>query len=179
MIDRRLFLTTAIAASAPARSSKATRQESLIHNSVPSSMPGNVRRRLHHQQHDRTTSFGTPYSIKFLWRKAECRAFVSVQREHRHCALAHFRTHAETPTACSVEGVDEWDTPDGHTIKAPMLALEFRGDLISGWRLCRPRRGRRSEARSVSPRRPKSTNVAKSGVIAAARRQTSRGQDHA
>ncbi len=44
-------------------------------------------------------------------------------------------THAETADRLFVEGVDEYDTPDGKTIIAPYAGIiEFRGDKISGWR---------------------------------------------
>ena len=44
-------------------------------------------------------------------------------------------THAETADRLFVEGVDEYDTPEGKTIIAPYAGvIEFRGDKISGWR---------------------------------------------
>jgi ketosteroid isomerase-like protein len=44
-------------------------------------------------------------------------------------------THAETADRLFVEGVDEYDTPNGKTIIAPYCGvIEFRGDKISGWR---------------------------------------------
>ncbi|MBO6764300.1 nuclear transport factor 2 family protein [Maricaulis sp.] len=42
---------------------------------------------------------------------------------------------AETEDALFVEGVDEFDTADGHHAVVPYMGiLEFDGDLISGWR---------------------------------------------
>lgn len=43
--------------------------------------------------------------------------------------------YAESGDRLFVEGVDEYSTPDGRTVLAPYAGvLEFRGDLISGWR---------------------------------------------
>jgi limonene-1,2-epoxide hydrolase len=43
--------------------------------------------------------------------------------------------HAESGDRLFVEGVDEYVAKDGATIAAPYAAvLEFRGDLICGWR---------------------------------------------
>ena len=42
---------------------------------------------------------------------------------------------AETEDALFVEGVDEFDTADGHHAVVPYMGiLEFDGDLITGWR---------------------------------------------
>ena len=42
---------------------------------------------------------------------------------------------AETEDALFVEGVDAFDTADGHHAVVPYMGiLEFDGDLISGWR---------------------------------------------
>lgn len=43
--------------------------------------------------------------------------------------------HAETADRLFVEGVDEYDDVAGRTITAPYVGvIEFRGNLISGWR---------------------------------------------
>lgn len=43
--------------------------------------------------------------------------------------------HAETADRLFVEGVDEYDDVSGKTITAPYVGvIEFRGDLIVGWR---------------------------------------------
>ena len=43
--------------------------------------------------------------------------------------------HAETDDRLFVEGVDEYRTADGTRVAAPYAGvLEFRGDLIVGWR---------------------------------------------
>lgn len=43
--------------------------------------------------------------------------------------------HAETADRLFVEGVDEYDDVAGRTITAPYMGvIEFRGDLIVGWR---------------------------------------------
>jgi len=43
--------------------------------------------------------------------------------------------YAENDTMLFVEGVDEFDTPDGKTVVIPYMGvIEFRGDLICGWR---------------------------------------------
>lgn len=43
--------------------------------------------------------------------------------------------YAETDTALFVEGVDEFETPDGTTVTIPYMGvLDFDGDLIVGWR---------------------------------------------
>ncbi|MEL6364446.1 MAG: nuclear transport factor 2 family protein [Pseudomonadota bacterium] len=43
--------------------------------------------------------------------------------------------YAENGDTLFVEGVDEFDTPDGKTVVIPYAGvIEFRGDLICGWR---------------------------------------------
>ncbi len=67
--------------------------------------------------------------------KAECRAFIEKFGANIGAVRWRIFEHAETADRLFAEGVDEYDTLDGHTIKAPYAGIiEFRGDLISGWR---------------------------------------------
>ena len=67
--------------------------------------------------------------------KAEARAFID--RFGREIGEVRWRifTHAETADRLFVEGVDEYTTTSGIDVAAPYAGvIEFRGDLISGWR---------------------------------------------
>jgi limonene-1,2-epoxide hydrolase len=67
--------------------------------------------------------------------KAEARAFID--RFGANIGEVRWRIfhHAETADRLFVEGVDEYSTRDGRSVAAPYAGvIEFRGDLISGWR---------------------------------------------
>jgi len=67
--------------------------------------------------------------------KAEARAFI--ERFGKGIAMVRWRifAHAETADRLFLEGVDEYTTIDGVDVAAPYAGvIEFRGDLISGWR---------------------------------------------
>ena len=67
--------------------------------------------------------------------KAEARAFLGKFAPGVGAVRWRIFTHAETADRLFVEGVDEYDTPDGKTVVAPYAGvIEFRGDKISGWR---------------------------------------------
>lgn len=139
MIDRRLFLATSIAVSAmpfPALS-KAT--------------PMNKRFKQFSAVIDAWKRKDVDYIINAMtddvvWHyaaaiappargKAECRAFIAKFGANIGAVRWRIFEHSETADRLFVEGVDEYDSLDGHTIKAPYAGvIEFRGDLISGWR---------------------------------------------
>ena len=67
--------------------------------------------------------------------KGEARAFID--RFGATIATVRWRifAHAETADRLFVEGVDEYTSTDGIDVAAPYAGvIEFRGDLISGWR---------------------------------------------
>jgi len=67
--------------------------------------------------------------------KAEARKFLAAFGPGVGAVRWRIFTHAETADRLFVEGVDEYDTPDGITILAPYCGvIDFRGDKISGWR---------------------------------------------
>lgn len=67
--------------------------------------------------------------------KAEARKFLAGFAPGVGAVRWRIFTHAETADRLFVEGVDEYDTPDGKTVVAPYCGvIEFRGDKISGWR---------------------------------------------
>jgi limonene-1,2-epoxide hydrolase len=67
--------------------------------------------------------------------KAEARKFLAAFGPGVGAVRWRIFTHAETADRLFVEGVDEYDTPNGKTIIAPYCGvIEFRGDKISGWR---------------------------------------------
>lgn len=67
--------------------------------------------------------------------KDKCRAFVT--RFGAQLAEIRWRifAHAETADRLFVEGVDEYTTVAGIDVAVPYAGvIDFRGDLISGWR---------------------------------------------
>ncbi len=67
--------------------------------------------------------------------KAEAKQFLARFAPGVGAVRWRIFTHAETADRLFVEGVDEYDTPDGKTVIAPYCGvIEFRGDKISGWR---------------------------------------------
>jgi limonene-1,2-epoxide hydrolase len=67
--------------------------------------------------------------------KAGAREFLTAYKAKvRNPNWRMFRI-AESEDALFVEGVDEFDTADGHHVVIPYMGiLEFEGDLICGWR---------------------------------------------
>ncbi len=67
--------------------------------------------------------------------KAAARAFVDQFGANIGEVRWRIFHHAEVGDRLFVEGVDEYTTKDGIAIAAPYAGvIEFRGDLISGWR---------------------------------------------
>lgn len=139
MIDRRLFLTTAIAASAlpvPALS-KATAMN-MRFKQFSAVIDAWKRKDVDFIINSMTDDIVWHYAAAIAppaRGKAECRAFISKFGANIGTVRWRIFEHAETADRLFAEGVDEYDTLDGHTVKAPYAGIiEFRGDLISGWR---------------------------------------------
>ncbi|MES2290364.1 MAG: nuclear transport factor 2 family protein [Pseudomonadota bacterium] len=139
MIDRRLFLGTAIAASAlpfPANSkatvmNKRFKQFSAVIDAWKRKDKDFI---INSMTDDIVWHFAAAIAPPARG-KAECRAFIDKFGAGIGAVRWRIFEHAETADRLFVEGVDEYDSTDGHTIKAPYAGvIEFRGDLISGWR---------------------------------------------
>jgi limonene-1,2-epoxide hydrolase len=139
MIDRRQFVATAIAASTlpiPA-TSKATAMDKRF-KQFSAVIDAWKRKDVDFIINSMTDDIVWHYAAAIAppaRGKAECRAFI--QKFGANIGAVRWRIfeHAETADRLFAEGVDEYDSLDGHTIKAPYAGIiEFRGDLISGWR---------------------------------------------
>jgi limonene-1,2-epoxide hydrolase len=139
MIDRRQFVATAIAASTlpiPANS-KATAMDKRF-KQFSAVIDAWKRKDVDFIINSMTDDIVWHYAAAIAppaRGKAECRAFI--QKFGANIGAVRWRIfeHAETADRLFAEGVDEYDSLDGHTIKAPYAGIiEFRGDLISGWR---------------------------------------------
>ncbi|MCG8442784.1 MAG: nuclear transport factor 2 family protein [Caulobacterales bacterium] len=63
------------------------------------------------------------------------RAFLTAFRERVRNPRWRIFAYAENDDALFIEGVDEFDTPDGNVVQVPYMGvLEFRGDKICRWR---------------------------------------------
>ena len=139
MIDRRLFLATAIAASTlalPAHSkatvmNKRFKQFSAV---IDAWKHKNVDFIIDSMTDDVIWHFAAAIAPPARG-KVACRAFIDTFGANVGAVRWRIFEHSETADRLFVEGVDEYDSLDGHTIKAPYAGvIEFRGDLISGWR---------------------------------------------
>ena len=139
MIDRRLFVATAIAASAlpiPANS-KATAMDKRF-KQFSAVIDAWKRKDVDFIINSMTDDIVWHYAAAIAppaRGKAECRAFIEKFGANIGAVRWRIFEHAETADRLFAEGVDEYDSLDGHTIKAPYAGIiEFRDDLISGWR---------------------------------------------
>lgn len=67
--------------------------------------------------------------------KAAARKLLQRFQADMHGIQWRIFAHAETGDRLFIEGVDDYRTTDGHRVAAPYAGvLEFRGDLIVGWR---------------------------------------------
>lgn len=139
MIDRRLFLATALAASAvplPANS-KVTAMNKRF-NQFSAIIKAWKRKDVDFIIASMTDDIVWHYAAAMAppaRGKAECRAILDRLGAGIGAVRWRIFEHAETANRLFVEGVDEYDALTGHTIKAPYAGvIEFRGDLICGWR---------------------------------------------
>lgn len=139
MIDRRLFLTTAVAASVlpTVAHSKVTVMNKRF-NQFSAVIDAWKRKDVDFIINSMTDDIVWHYAAAIAppaRGKAECRAFIAKFGANIGAVRWRIFEHAETADRLFAEGVDEYDSLDGHTIKAPYAGIiEFRGDLISGWR---------------------------------------------
>jgi limonene-1,2-epoxide hydrolase len=139
MIDRRLFLATAVSASALPY--QAYSKESVMNPRFKqfSAVIDAWKRKdvdfiLNHMADDIVWHYAAAIAPPARG-KAECRAFIDTFGANIGAVRWRIFEHSETADRLFVEGVDEYDSLDGHTIKAPYAGvIEFRGDLITGWR---------------------------------------------
>ena len=67
--------------------------------------------------------------------KAAARKLLERFQADMHGIQWRIFTHAEAGDRLFIEGVDDYRTTEGHRVAAPYAGvLEFRGDLITGWR---------------------------------------------
>ncbi|MFN3585358.1 nuclear transport factor 2 family protein [Phenylobacterium sp.] len=67
--------------------------------------------------------------------KAAARKLLDRFLADMHGVAWRIFAHAETADRLFVEGVDDYRTPEGHRVATPYAGvLDFRGDLIVGWR---------------------------------------------
>ena len=67
--------------------------------------------------------------------KAAARKLLNNFQRDMHGIRWRIFAHAEAGDRLFIEGVDDYRTTDGHRVAAPYSGvLEFRGDLIVGWR---------------------------------------------
>ena len=67
--------------------------------------------------------------------KATARKLLNRFHGEMHAIQWRIFAHAESGDRLFVEGVDDYQTRDGHRVATPYAGvLEFRGDLIIGWR---------------------------------------------
>ncbi len=139
MIDRRFFVKTALAASALPRSanSKVTAMNKRF-NQFSAVVNAWRRKDIGFIMDSMTDDIVWHYAAAMTppaRGKAECRAFIDKFGATIGTVRWRIFEHAETADRLFVEGVDEYDALDGRTIKAPYAGvIDFRGDLICGWR---------------------------------------------
>ena len=67
--------------------------------------------------------------------KAAARKLLNRFHGDMHGIQWRIFAHAEAGDRLFIEGVDDYRTTDGHRVAAPYAGvLEFRGDLVTGWR---------------------------------------------
>lgn len=67
--------------------------------------------------------------------KAAARKLLTRFQADMHGIQWRIFAHAESGDRLFVEGVDDYTTPEGHRVATPYAGvLDFRGDLIVGWR---------------------------------------------
>ncbi len=67
--------------------------------------------------------------------KAKARKLLARLGGDMHEITWRVFAHAETEDRLFIEGVDDYRTADGHRVATPYAGvLDFRGDLIVGWR---------------------------------------------
>lgn len=67
--------------------------------------------------------------------KATARKLLARLGTDMHDITWRIFAHAEVGDTLFIEGVDDYRTADGHRVAAPYAGvLDFRGDLIVGWR---------------------------------------------